>query len=243
MLACKKRLLNRATDYDDFCLQAAGKYFIRLLDKRQFMDPPGISPIKSILNYIKNTIYQLGVDFKQDNFCQIIDPANMREIDVDKLYEQERIKIQSPYNTTLSVRIEEDIRDIPNEIRQEINKLNIHDRLLQHRIYNSCVLSFINTVTLSNRDMRILNRRIERGQLDENYVISLYSKNTDDYIILWHLDDTYKNMIGLLVNKIKNRVSNVLQNNIKDVTLSEDTIRDIMWSSFKSTVGEEDYED
>lgn len=243
MLACKKRLLNKPTDYDDFCLQVAGKYFIRLLDKRQFMDPPGISPIKSILNYMKNTIYQLCVDFKQDNFCQIIDPANMREVDVDALYEQERIKIQSPYNTTLCIRMEEDIRDIPSEIRQEISKLNIHDRLIQHRIYNSCILSFINIVTLSNRDMKILNRRIDRGQLDENYVVSLYSKNTIDSIILWRLDDTYKNMVSLLVNKIKNRVSSVLQDNIKDVTLSEDTIRDIMWSSFKSTVGEEDYED
>lgn len=110
MLACKKRLLNKVADYEDFCKIVAGRYFIRLLDKRQWETPPGIAPIKSILNYMKNTIYQMGVDFKQDNFCQVIDPANMKGVDVDRLYEHTRSCIQAQYSNNLEEYIEEDIR-------------------------------------------------------------------------------------------------------------------------------------
>lgn len=184
MLACKKRLLNKVADYEDFCKIVAGRYFLRLLDKRQWYDPPGITPIKSILNYMKNTIYQMGVDFKQDNFCQIIDPENQKDVDTDRLYDSLRINIQSQYNNYLEAYTEEDIRKLPSMIRKTIDELNIKDKLIKHNIYLSCVLSFINTTTLSNRDITIIDRRFKRNQLDETYIMSLYTKSAKESIIL-----------------------------------------------------------
>lgn len=237
MLACKKRLLNKVADYEDFCKIVAGRYFIRLLDKRQWENPPGITPIKSILNYMKNTIYQMGVDFKQDNFCQVIDPENQKDVDTDKLYDSLRVNIQSQYNEYLESYTEEDIRKLPGMIKNAVAELNVNDKLIEHNMYLSCVLSFINTTTLSNRDMSIINRRFKKNQLDENYIMSLYTKSAKEPIILWHLDDSYNNQVELILNKVKIQISKLLKNNIRSLSLPEEAIQDIMWSSFSSTVG------
>lgn len=124
-----------------------------------------------------------------------------------------------------------------------MSKLNIKDDLINHNIYLSCILSFINTTTLSNRDMSVIRRRFKNNQLDETYILSLYNKSARESIILWHLDESYNNLVELLLNKIKIKLSNLLQSSVIENTLSEDTMRDIMWSSFTSTVGGSEEED
>lgn len=109
-----------------------------------------------------------------------------------------------------------------------MSKLNIKDDLINHNIYLSCILSFINTTTLSNRDMSVIRRRFKNNQLDETYILSLYNKSARESIILWHLDESYNNLVELLLNKIKIKLSNLLQSSVIENTLSEDTMRDIM---------------
>lgn len=126
----------------------------------------------------------MGVDFRQDNFCQVIDPAGIKSVDADKLQERMRSSIQAQYSGYLESYIEDDIKRIPRLIKDEIDALNIKDKLIKHNMYISCVLSFINTTTLSKRDMTIIERRFKKNQLNEAYVMSLYAKSANEPIIL-----------------------------------------------------------
>lgn len=62
MLACKGKYFKTFEDYDNFALYTAAKLYARLIDARQFEDPPKLNKIKSILNYAKNTLYGMKVD-------------------------------------------------------------------------------------------------------------------------------------------------------------------------------------
>lgn len=64
MLVKKKRFITKNEDVDEFSAVAAGQYYVRLTDSRQWdpTAPKQLTKITSILNYIKKTLYPMCVD-------------------------------------------------------------------------------------------------------------------------------------------------------------------------------------
>ena len=58
MLACKRRYFFNIEDYDDFALYCTSRLYNRFTDKEK-------SKLKSSLNFIKNTLFFLKVDYQR----------------------------------------------------------------------------------------------------------------------------------------------------------------------------------
>ena len=90
MLARKKNYFNKAEHYDQFSLQAAGRVYRRLLDKRCFTTPPALPPVKSCLNYIKHILYPFKVDYEQAAYSQLNRAGKLQDneltVDLDLLH-------------------------------------------------------------------------------------------------------------------------------------------------------------
>ena len=86
VLACKAKYFTKYEDYDDFALYMSSRVYMRLIDKRQFEDIPGekkLDKIKSSLNFIKNLLYPIKLDFKKEN---IFDSVVKDEILENNIY-------------------------------------------------------------------------------------------------------------------------------------------------------------
>lgn len=66
MLACKRRFFGSETDYDNFSHYMATFVYNRMTTHKQFLnkdDPEYIEPIKSCLNYMKQTLFARKCDY------------------------------------------------------------------------------------------------------------------------------------------------------------------------------------
>lgn len=67
----------------------------------------------------------------------------------------------------------------------------------------SCLLSFINNITLNNKAKQLLCDRKKKKTDTDYFSVKLYQKEIDDKIILWHLDESYYDFVKVLLNRIK----------------------------------------
>ena len=85
MLAYKAKFFNRYSYYDDFAIYVASSVYLRLKNPKQFEydnnGNPKLKRVKSILNYIKTILYDVGQS-KSNIF--ILSPLQYNEIAKEK---------------------------------------------------------------------------------------------------------------------------------------------------------------
>ena len=86
MLARKGNFFKKSSYYEDFAVYMATMLFFRIKNPKQFEDPPKLKKIKSILNYIKKTIYPRKVDFEQEFYSQVISTPDEEDTSIDTQY-------------------------------------------------------------------------------------------------------------------------------------------------------------
>ena len=127
MLAYKNKLFSRNQYYEDFAIYSAGRTYLRLTNPKQWNngDKPLMKPIKSILNFIKATLYPHKVDFEQEFYAQTLQPED--KIDeyvpyefLDKLYESTDDLRVTEFKLCL-----EDICTVAKIMAEEIKDLQI----------------------------------------------------------------------------------------------------------------------
>lgn len=201
MLAFKSKYFNSAQYYDNFALYAATEIYLRLTDKRRFTGE--LERIRSILNYIHSVIYPLKVDFEQSEYAQTVQRAEEVEEDYLDRYSL-KLQLQDYVTEINKVDFGLYIENIPATIKAYLKKsLFITNKEEWHNIYISCLLTFLNMITLQPSAEKKLIAQ-------ENYVYNMpdvtdkvYKENSNNSVILWNLDSSMKDYIQVLVNKIK----------------------------------------
>ena len=227
MLASKKRFFNNKKDCRDFSIFFASILLLRLEDKRQFiLDDDGnyqLSRIKSILNYIKKTIYAYKVQYQQQFYKQSKNEEeltydNVSNLEISNNFIESEIQIRK-------VEFQFCLESIPNTIKYVLKRIPHKKNSSEYNyIYISCLLTFLNQISLSKYEVRI--KEIKKSELSRDSCWDhLYRKGIKDDVVLYHLDDSYKDYIGYLVNKvkieIKNNVSDILYMNCPIIDLSQ----------------------
>lgn len=89
-LTVKQGLLKNLQDVEEFSIGFANDLFLRLINKRQSFSNPEmkrekgkLKPIKSVLNYIKNVLPLIVVDFRKRNFKETFSTEYLDENDVE----------------------------------------------------------------------------------------------------------------------------------------------------------------
>lgn len=195
MLACKKRYFIQIDDYDNFAKYGATRLYMRYCSPRQFIDedsieegekPKKLDKIKSCLNYIKLILYGTKVNYQKENYREVINPDVESSFDPVAYSHRMATIVQQDYYMGIEEDIVTEISKISQKLDSIINETPYkNDKMISKNLKISCLLSFLNSVTLNRTASNRLKRKIESKKLiSDDMIDKLYDKEKEDSIIL-----------------------------------------------------------
>ena len=248
-LSCKKCYFKRFEDYDNFALYVAADLYVnmrnRYINAGKIVRGKEIKPVKSVLNYIKAILFPMRVNYQNQYFASEMDPSVGQ--DTSKLTYNYKESIRVKYNSDLEGTFEDCLKKLPNLIKNIIyNTPYRNNKLLTRRLYFSCYLSFLDQITFTN----VLKNKLEK-KLDKNKDADRGSDSIKDYfytnylnsdsIILWHLDESFRDYVSILMHRIKESFSKEFSTEYHRDDLNENLLDCILKSAIevKNMVDEE----
>lgn len=227
MLCRKRNYFETSSEVDDFCIFASHFYYNRLTNKKQFDDEYNLLPIKSILNYIKKTLYSV-----RGKFCEKYDhnkkTSKDREIILSDL-DSFRVYTDSYINPMYDVEFASSIEDICSCIKHIINSTPYRDdKVMRDNLYISCMMSFLSSITLKNNDLKRIENFVRPSALNNMMLEELYMSERYGTTILYHLDDSMYNYVAVLTNKVRHMISKSLSECIHSYVESNIAIKNII---------------
>lgn len=226
MLACKSNYFQRFEDYDGYAQYAATKIYARYLKKEK----NGIQ-IKSVLNYAKSCKSHLKVDYQNETFEQVTKEGDE---DVQAYQQVYRDNLSASYNRESIVEdMTETLKSFPVIAKQVIKESPYKkDKLLCKNLYISCLLTFLTSITLSNQTIERLNNKKESKEVSDSYVVKQYQRNLDESLVLWKLHSDYSDCVLMLVNKIRAKMSEEINDIVASNSVPDDVIDSIIASAY-----------
>lgn len=219
MLARKGKYFLYAADFDTFGLEVATKLFIRLRNIRKTTKE--LPEIKSILNYMKRTIYGAYSDYVK-KWGEVAHP-NIKNL--TNQYMTHAISLQS----FSKLEFNDYLKSVPYIIQQELKVLPQASNAEEYRnIYISCLATFLDSITLTEET----KKKLEANRTLTN-IEKFFKKERDNSPILYHLDYSYRDFITLMVRKIKNKVYKELSSIVDDYCCSKQLTYDMICSSIQ----------
>lgn len=203
MLASKHSLFNKQKYYDLFALFAANRLYFRLTNPKQFETSngePKMKRITSILNYAKNTLYHLKVDFEQEEYCQ-----NLVEVETSVTPPNHYCSIvQSFSDTTYRAEFEMTLHDIVKTSRLFLSTIPYKTNSVTWlNIYTSVMLNILNSVTFSNSSAEQVERLKNSNRLTDYKLNTIFERERNSDIILFHLPESMRNYIDVLTRRLR----------------------------------------
>lgn len=233
MLAHKGQYFLTSAEYEDFALSVASKLFLRLRSSKQAIyaqeqEKATLPQIKSILNYIKKIIYPAKMDYEKDRI------SNESQLNTEAL--NNYISNQLIRNSQL---IENSISQI--EFNEYLDKIvyiikkhlftspYIADPYTWNNLYLSCILSFLNSITLCNASKERLSKRSDIIYNNTEYINKLYRQESADSIILYHIDKSMEGYIKVVLNEIRSQICAELLNIIDSSEYITELNKDLLF--------------
>ena len=230
MIAIKRDYFDRAFLYDEFSLFAASTYFMRLTDKRQFKNDSNIEPIRSILNYVKKTLYSIRWEYvkKYVDNTPVVSELEFADINIDNFYNS----VNEVIDPLKKYEFGSCLGSVPNIIKNTLKGIPYKQgSTMWKNIYISCLLSFLNSITLKNKDVKRLRNFKRPTTLTDKMLNELYYKERYDSTILFHLDDTMYNYITVLTNKVRRELSQELSQALNTYTTPMISMKNLLMSN------------
>jgi hypothetical protein len=232
MLSKQRQLFKKHSYYEDFAIYAANRVYLRLTNKKQWEvnedGTPKQEKIKSVLNYIKNVLYPFKVDFEQSEYCQTISKDSFIE-EVDYNFDN---LIKNSVDELTFCEFGLTFNDIGKTCKAFLNTIPYKPKSSEWlNIYVSVMLTFLNTVTLTNRRKRRLDHLSDTSRLKEDHLIDAYKEENDRSAILFHLPESMSAYITVLARQLKHLVAkdltSILHTNVSnDMELLPLSIKD-----------------
>lgn len=225
-------------DYEDYALYSATQLFLRYQKEKT---NPNLKPIKSVLNYVKRTLYPFRVNYQKANFTEVFReeslngelPEGVMNIMTAPLKNTEMLQIDYEYClSSLLYTIKKVLKDSPYR----------SDKVEIHNIYLSCCLTLLKMITLSYKNEARVQNKLDRVLPTGTLLEQVYGEESQEDVVLFHLDKSMYNYILLLVNRIKRLIAKDLKCVIGSYDLSDEDIQAILSESVKETFDNDDYE-
>lgn len=245
MLAKNSSFFRYPEYYEDFALYCASQCFMRLIDKRQFEidenGKPKLEKIKSILNYLKSVLYPKKVDFEQFYYSQTITRTDYEDIpDPNSNYffsyhltdSIDRISM-AEFNMCLN----DSVKTAKAYLKNIPHKKNSSEF---ENIYISCLLTFLDSVTLKKKDIKRINELKTGVNGIPELLEKLYKEEGYNDPKLFHLDNSFSNYIKTLTTEIKHAIAKDLSVTTHDHINSNSGIKILLLSEICNEYKEED---
>lgn len=227
-LAHTKKLFPKWEQYEEFSYSYAADVFMRLTSKEQDFscEAKRLKPIKSILNYIKNTIYFAAVTYRNATYDQMITADHDGQDAYDNINAYCEEQVQSQYAKDVRDIIYDNLSTIINKIKKVLDESIYNRSKERNNIELSMLLSINNFLSLTYKQ-KTLNEakkiKIRNNQLND----------WENYIILWDYK-LNKSIIIFLIKKVFEYIKEDIEKDKSDNYLPEDVVKDILSSALPS---------
>lgn len=235
MLSRKKHFFEKETYYEDFSIYASNYFFKRVKpsDRKQRKN------IKSILNYIKSSLFGLKKNFEKKNFSQLTPQEDLPYVD--------RINTIDTYRSTQDFIFCEytlSIEGLPKCVWETCKRTPYatNGNILRN-IYTSTLLTLLNQITLPQKVVKELSEDAGRSYMAVDLKRLSATKEPLDDVILFHLPNSMKNYILFLANRSKKTIARDLSQIIQSWEPSDDLIDSLLKDQVDSYLGEYKNED
>lgn len=225
MLSYKKHYFNKTEYYDDFSLLVAGDMMNRLiynpkLNEVDEFGNPKMKRLKSILNYLKAILYGRKVLFEQQNYSQKISKQPIEPKITDYAFAQQ---IRQTKRDQINSNVKLYLGDLSKTITSFINNNCVYsDPIIRKNIRISCYLSLLNSIIFTKQVVDNVNTKYKTSDSKFNYLCLEYTNNRENCVILYHLDDSFKNYITILTR----RIFTVIEKDIKELSMGDNYVSD-----------------
>lgn len=233
MLAYKANYFNRVMYYDDFAVYAATEMLLRYKRKQQFEmkedGTPKLPKVKSVLNYLKSILNFMRIEFEQSDYFQLPD------------YHIDNVKIEFSMDDYLSESTQKFrsaefcafLSDIGKTIREYLRKIPVNTKNSEwYNIVTSVLLTTLNMCTLSNSNKELFNAKFVNAKLNKDNLEELFRKEKENPVILWHLDEKYRDYIHILTKVVIHNLSTEVSDNIHMFMPTSTNMYNLMASDF-----------
>ena len=93
------------------------------------------------------------------------------------------------------------------------------------------MLSLLNSITLSNRNKSKLVDLMKKDKLTPEHIDKFYKQERGNCIMLYHLDQSYKDYIKVILNELRHLISGDLSIILNDDMQAESSIKNILIAS------------
>lgn len=214
MLAKQAQLFSKHTYYDSFAIFGASRVYFRLTNKKQFEYKPDgtvkMEKIKSVLNYIKNILYPLKVDFEQEEYAQTIVATDDVELN------------QYTYNQIITKAIDKltfcdfgmTLNDISSTCKHFLSTIPYSkDSSMWYNIYASVMLTFLNYVTLSNKHIDRIQHLQSTARLKESHINDFHAASRSSPPILLHIPKS----LGPYITVLARQLQTIIAKDLSDI--------------------------
>lgn len=232
MLAVQNKLFNRNQYYEDFAIFGATRIYLRLTNKKQFeLDEEGnpkLKTIRSVLNYAKNVLYHLKVDFEQSNYYQIGTKDELVEFAGYSFNNILHKSIDSLEVCEFDIMIS----DISKTCRSFLTTIPYKcDTVEWMNIYVSVMLTLLNEITLSKKSKERIKHLTSTTRLKDKHINDAYKDACSNSTVLFRIDESIRSYITVLSRQLKHLIGNELieliqTQSIDNIELSEYIIND-----------------
>ena len=196
MLAKQRDYFTASDMYDAFCLYCASRTVTRLVCS------PHLPRIKYILKYLKISLHGYRIRFLQEEYGNV--PENVSLVDIDAPLYVNSLEGSFPeldmieFSVALSS-IDRIIKDYLKKLPQKRNSAEWYN------IYMSCLLTLLDSITLTNAQKIAINKKDNIETIYKNY-----AELRNNSPILFHLDNSMSGYIQVLVNQLRRVISTEL---------------------------------
>lgn len=244
----KHKMLPKFEDYEPFALFAASKLYMRLTNPKQFLpddDPKKLKKVKSILNLLKAMMYPMVVDYQQENYAQRFSLEDERQdlVETAKDLRHEVVKsVSKQYTDILRIDFEYYLKKICNTIKGFLKTTPYaEDKVTFHNLYLSCLMTFINQITLCNANKERLQNKLDKGYRTDDFINRIYKEEQLTSVVVFHLPPSMYNYVSTLVCRIRKLIINDLRDLVGAAQPTDAVVQAVMSSSLETGNDSEQY--
>ena len=239
MLANNQSLL-KSKYLDEFSLFAATKVYFRLINPDQHKVLSSgeykLKRVKSVLNYIKSSLYFLKVDFEQSEYFQSVE-QEPEALDLNFNFDNVISKTLSELDL---VDFEMSMGDVASTCEKFLNYIPYtKESIIWHNIYLSVLLTFTNMCTLTYKQRERIEQLSETDRIKQYHYERFYRAESLTPI-LFHLPSTMGPYIIVLARQLKELVGRDLSDTLK--TKVDNDIASVVMSGTSLLVEQEEIE-
>lgn len=238
-LTYKNKYFLNPQDREDFIFDFSTETFLRLTNPKQdfskdFRDKTNkrrLSPIKSVLNYIKGILNFSIMDYRNLNYKETLDPNYNSQEEILGCKEMLEEQIRSTYQQSYQELLLEQFKLLPIYLKEILDNSIYNTNLLTRNCLElSILLTISNFMTISNKYKNYsINKKIFKlkSQLNE-------WKNN---VIIWQEDRFItKEIVILYVQKLFSKIYEETSKEERDSYIPENVVEEIL-NSARPTYG------